>query len=79
LADGSDAVYSYSYLFKYRIPLPPGARTLTLPNNPDIRILAASVAQNNNDATQPIRPLYDDFNGRQPVVLRDGWDTFVKY
>jgi alpha-mannosidase len=79
LADGSDAIYSYSYLFKYRIPLQPGAGTLTLPNNPNIRILAVTAAQNNNDATQPAHPLYDDFAGRPPVVLREGWDSGANY
>jgi alpha-mannosidase len=78
LADGSDAVYSYSYLFKYRIALPPGAGTLTLPNNPNIRILAATVSGNKNDDTQPAQLLYDDFNGRRPVVLRSGWNTAAK-
>jgi alpha-mannosidase len=70
LADGGDAIYSYSYLFKYRIPLSSGGTTLTLPNNPGIRIVAATVAQDDNDNTQPAQPLYDDFTGRQPVALR---------
>lgn len=70
LADGSDAIYSYSYLFKYRIPLPPGAGRLTLPNNPNIKILAATVAENKNEDTQPAQPLYDDFDGRKPVEMR---------
>jgi alpha-mannosidase len=70
LADGSDAIYSYSYLFKYRIPLPPGAGSLTLPNNPDIKIIAATIAENKNDDTQPAQPLYDDFTGRKPIEMR---------
>jgi len=72
LADGGDAIYSYSYLFKYRIPLQPGAGNLRLPNNPDIKILAATVAENKNDDTQPAQPLYDDFTGRKPIELRAG-------
>ena len=71
LADGSDAFYSYSYLFKYRIPIQPDAQTLTLPDNPDIRIIAATVSQNDNELTQPAQPLYDDFDGREPIQLRD--------
>jgi alpha-mannosidase len=70
LSDGSDAIYSYSYLFKYHIPLPPGAGVLTLPNNPNIRIVAATVSKNENDDTQPALPLYDDFTGRKSIVLR---------
>ncbi len=38
--------------------LPPHARTLTLPNDPDIRILAISVAHTPPDIT-PAYPLYD--------------------
>ncbi len=70
LKDGSDDIYSYSYLFKYAINLPPGASTLTLPDNPKIRILAATIAQDNNADTQLAQALYDDFTGRAPVVLR---------
>jgi alpha-mannosidase len=70
LADGSDDIYCYSYLFEYRLDLPAGAKTLTLPNNPRLRVFAISAAQNDNDATQPARPLYDDFTGRGPVILR---------
>lgn len=71
LADGSDAIYSYSYLFKYRIPLPPGAKTLTLPADSPIRVIAVTVAQNDNDDTQPALSLYDDFDGRKPLELRE--------
>jgi alpha-mannosidase len=71
LPDGSDAIYSYCYLFKHRLDLPAGARTLRLPDNPNIRIFAASLAQDNNDATVPAWPLYDDFTGRKPVELHD--------
>jgi hypothetical protein len=31
------------------------------------------VAGNDNGATQPAYPLYDDFTNRQPIGLRDGW------
>ena len=41
---GKDVDYAYSYLFGYSIDLPPGAKTLTLPVNGNIRILAISVA-----------------------------------
>lgn len=56
--DGSPEAYAYSYLFAYPIDLPPGARTLTLPDNDRIRILAISVAD--EPATiWPAYPLYD--------------------
>ncbi len=70
LADGSDGIYQYSYLFKYRLDAANDSKTLTLPDNPAIRIVAVTVAQNDNDSTLPAQPLYDDFTGRPPVTLR---------
>jgi alpha-mannosidase len=48
--DGSNEIYDYCYLFKYRIDLPVNARTLTLPDEPRVKILAATAAYNENDA-----------------------------
>ena len=57
-AAGKNVAYSYSYLFGYGIDLPAGAKTLTLPRNANIRILAISVADENPE-TVPAQPLYD--------------------
>jgi len=57
-ADGSAEPYAYSYLFAYSLDLPPGTKTLTLPNNDRIRILAISVADEPSVVT-PACPLYD--------------------
>jgi alpha-mannosidase len=57
-ADGKNEAYSYSYLFAYPIDLPAGAKTLTLPDNDKIRILAVSVA-NEPGTSNPAAPLYD--------------------
>jgi alpha-mannosidase len=56
--DGTDEPYAYSYLFVYPIELPPNARTLTLPDNDKIRILAITVA-NESSQLWPAQPLYD--------------------
>jgi alpha-mannosidase len=56
--DGSAEPYAYSYLFAYAIDVPAGARTLTLPNNDRIRILAVTVADEPWVVT-PAQPLYD--------------------
>jgi len=56
--DGSNQIYAYSYLYAYPIDLPPGAKTLTLPNDERIRILAISAAQV-EAATEPVQPLQD--------------------
>ena len=50
--------YAYGYLFLYTIPLPPGARRLRLPDDPSIRVYAATAAQGAL-AAQPAAPLYD--------------------
>ena len=57
-ASGKNVAYSYSYLFAYPIDLPAGARSITLPKNDKVRILAISVAQE-NPAIHPVQPLYD--------------------
>ncbi len=66
---GNEA-YQFSYLFKYGMDLPPGAESLRLPDNDRIKILAITAAKNDNDAVRPAAPLYDDFTGREPIVLR---------
>jgi alpha-mannosidase len=56
--DGAAEPYVYSYLFAYAIDLPAGARTITLPDNDRIRILAMTVA-NEPWVLMPVQPLYD--------------------
>jgi alpha-mannosidase len=51
--------YILCYLFKYRLDLPKGTTSLILPNNDRIRIMAMSVARNNNDDTAPAGFLYE--------------------
>jgi alpha-mannosidase len=58
-AAGKNVAYSYSYLFAYGLDLPAGAKTLTLPKNANIRILAVSVANEDTEA-KPLQPLYDE-------------------
>jgi alpha-mannosidase len=55
---GANEPYAYSYLFAYTIDLPPGAKTLTLPDNDRIRILAATVSTEGIGLTE-LQPLYD--------------------
>jgi alpha-mannosidase len=57
-ADGNFQPYSFSYLFAYPVAVPAGATTLTLPDNPRIRILAISVADDGG-RVRPVQPLYD--------------------
>jgi alpha-mannosidase len=64
-AAGKNVAYSYSYLFAYPIDLPAGARSITLPNNEKVRILAISVAHE-GPAVQPSQPLYDTLGRSEP-------------
>ncbi len=57
-AEGNEP-YIYGYVFKYAFDLPAGVREVTLPSNPKIKILAMSVARNENDATQAVSQLFD--------------------
>jgi len=63
-ADGSAEPYAYSYLFAYGIDIPAGARTMVLPDNERIRILAVSVA-NEPWVVRPAQPLYDTLEWRE--------------
>ena len=57
-AAGENVPYAYSYLFAYPIDLPTGTKTIRLPNNDKIRVLAISVAEENPEV-KPAQPLYD--------------------
>ncbi|AXC11943.1 glycosyl hydrolases 38-like [Acidisarcina polymorpha] len=57
-ASGKNVSYAYSYLYGYGMDLPSGAKTLKLPNDPKIRLMAISVA-NENPGVKPAQPLYD--------------------
>jgi alpha-mannosidase len=70
--DGSNEAYSYSYLFAYEIDLPPGATRLTLPDNPHIRVLAATVADE-PESVVPAWPLYDTLDRSNVDMSR--WQT----
>lgn len=63
--------YQYCYLYKYAIPIPAGAKNITLPNNRGIKILAMTVADPQIEDLKPLQPLYDDFRGNPPFELRE--------
>ena len=68
--------YEYSYLYKYGFDVPAGATTLTLPDDPRIKVMAVSVARSGHDATTPAQPLYDTLadhvSGGAPVISPAG-------
>jgi len=57
-SDGTNDPYAYSYLFAYALEVPAGAKTLTLPYNERIRILAITVTDEGVQV-RPVQPLVD--------------------
>ncbi len=57
-AAGANESYAYSYLFAYSIDVPANAKTLTIPQNDNVRILAIT-GSNEVHAVKPAHPLYD--------------------
>jgi alpha-mannosidase len=66
-AKGENVPYEYSYLFAYPIDLPAGAKSLTLPRNDKVRVLAISVAEE-SPGVKPAQPLYDTLGRSEPVA-----------
>jgi len=64
-ADGLNQPYQYSYLFAYSIDVNANQRTLKLPDNDKIRILAVSVAEENPEL-KPAQQLFDTLNRTEP-------------
>jgi alpha-mannosidase len=62
-ADGLNKPYEYSYLFAYPIEVAGNAKTLTLPKNDKIRILAISVA-NDNPELKPVEAMFDSLEDK---------------
>jgi alpha-mannosidase len=57
-AAGANEAYAYSYLFAYAIDVPTNAKTLALPRNDQVRILAIT-GSNERGWVKPAHPLYD--------------------
>jgi hypothetical protein len=71
LADGDD-IYAFSYLFRYVLDVPPNATSLTLPNDPRIKILAITLTDDPGGLTVPASVIFDDFDPlRRPLA---GWE-----
>jgi alpha-mannosidase len=63
--DGLSEPYAYSYLFAYALDIPAGAKTLTLPSDERLRILAVTVSDE-SDAVRPAQPLFDRLERSKP-------------
>ena len=69
--EGWNEPYEYSYLFAYPIAIPTEARSLTLPNNDKIRILAISMVRDNPPLV-PATPLFDTLGRAEPSSTAEG-------
>ena len=58
-AEGADEPYEFRYLFRYSLPLPPGAGQLLLPDEPRVRLFAMAVASGGPGAARPAAPVFD--------------------
>lgn len=63
--------YQYSYLYKYEIPISNGTKTLTLPNERNIKIFAITLAKPFTENLRPLQPLYDNFEDHLEFKLRN--------
>ena len=64
-ADG-DRLYLFAYLFKYTLDVT-GAKTVTLPDDADILVMAATAGKAANDLAVPAAPLYDKVDAEDGV------------
>jgi alpha-mannosidase len=74
-----DAIYEYSYVFKYGFDLPAGAMKVKLPDDPRIKVFAASVAHAGAARAVPVRPLFDTLSDHQadPPRITPGSGSFT--
>ncbi|MCX6258242.1 MAG: PA14 domain-containing protein [Bacteroidia bacterium] len=60
--DGKNDAYSYGYVYYYKIDLPEGTKSITLPDNPAISIFAMTAVSGITGLTSPAINLYDTLN-----------------
>lgn len=70
-ARGENEAYRFTYLFLIRLDLPAGARSVTLPSNPQIKLLAATAANTGYDQIRSGQPLYDYTNATLAKIAAD--------
>lgn len=59
-ATGENVPYAFAYLFAYALDIPPGAKTLALPQDEQVLMLAVTAAEDAAAATRPAQPLMDE-------------------
>jgi alpha-mannosidase len=64
-ATGASEAYAYSYLFAYALDVPAGAKTLTLPTDEKIRVMAVTVSDE-GARVRPAQTLFDTLERAAP-------------
>jgi alpha-mannosidase len=59
---GENEAYQFTYLYLVRLNVPKGATTVALPNNPRIKVFAATLVKSSYDNIHVAQPLYDVAN-----------------
>ena len=62
--------YRFGYIFACELERPKDAKTLTLPNDPRIKIFAVSMAKTDDARIASAQPLYDDFANWEKLTYR---------
>ena len=73
----ADTLYEYGYLFAYRLDIPDGADSVTLPNSPFVRIVAMSVGDE-GQATALWSPFEDLHRDNAFLARFDNLNTMAK-
>ncbi|MBP6875704.1 MAG: chitobiase/beta-hexosaminidase C-terminal domain-containing protein [Candidatus Eisenbacteria bacterium] len=76
-AAGNKMPYEQSYLFRYGIDLPHETRSIVLPNDPSIRILAITAVRNANDIATAATSLIEE-PAATSVAIRAPLLTFLR-
>ncbi|MDP4208326.1 MAG: glycoside hydrolase family 38 C-terminal domain-containing protein [Bacteroidota bacterium] len=63
--------YQYTYLYKYAIAIPNGAKKLTLPQNSAIKVLAVTLGKQSAENVKSLQSLSDNFDGDYSIRLRN--------
>jgi alpha-mannosidase len=74
-----DAFYEYCYLYKYAIDLPAGARSVRLPDEPGVKVFAATAAKVGPARSIAAAPLFDTLGDHKqdPPRIEPGAGTFA--
>ncbi|MFH1160243.1 MAG: glycoside hydrolase family 38 C-terminal domain-containing protein [bacterium] len=67
--DTANIPYKYAYIFKYELDVNPSMESISLPEDPAIKVFSMTLANNPYADLKPLHPLYDDFTGRKSLVL----------